>query len=113
MVKTGATSPIAPVVRKASSLFAKPSPTSTLPSVVSATILATVEAGTATSTPNMPVSMFTWASRDRVPPKHSGRSRETKYWTPLRRTALLRHQLQDLKGADNDDHAATSDKGFL
>jgi hypothetical protein len=57
MVKAGATSPIAPFVRKASSFFAKPSPTSTLPSVVSATILAAVEAGTATSTPDMPVSM--------------------------------------------------------
>jgi hypothetical protein len=68
MVKTGATSPRAPFVRKAPSFFAKPSPTSTLPSVVSATTLAAVEAGTATSTPCMPVAMLTGASRESVPP---------------------------------------------
>jgi hypothetical protein len=35
------------------------------------------------------------------------------YSTPPRRTALLRQQLQNSKGADNDDHAATNDKGSL
>lgn len=67
----GATSFRAPSVRKAPAFFVKPSTTSTLASVVCATTLAAVEAGTVTSTPDMPVSMLTWASRESVPPKSS------------------------------------------
>src|ERR687889_206761 len=42
-----------------------------------------------------------------------GRSRGTKYSAPPRRTALLGQQPQNLKGADDDDHATTEGKSPL
>src|ERR671910_3531441 len=69
ILKTGPSSLRAPSVEKAPSLLVKPSPTSTLPRVVSTTTLAAVEEGTDNSTAESPVSMFTWASRDKTPPK--------------------------------------------
>src|SRR3712207_2807925 len=58
-------------VQKAPSSFVNPSPTSTLPRVVSATIFAGVVAGTLISTPDRPVSTPTSAPRESVPPKSS------------------------------------------
>src|SRR5215210_6280179 len=69
--KTGRRPPRAPSVRNAPSRLVKPSPTPTLPKVVSATILAAVEAGTEISTPESPVSTLTRASRESAPPKSS------------------------------------------
>src|SRR5918995_1491433 len=58
-------------VEKVPSLLVKPSPTSTLPRVVSTTTLAAVEEGTDNSTAESPVSILTSASRERPPPKSS------------------------------------------
>ena len=71
ILKTGPTPLRAAPVEKAPSLFVKPSPTSTLPRVVSAATLVAVEEGTDTTTPEIPVSMLTSASRERTPPKSS------------------------------------------
>src|SRR5215212_9450764 len=61
IVRTGAFPLKAPSVKKAPSLLVKPSPTSTLPRVVSAITLAAVAAGTEISAPDKPVSMLTRA----------------------------------------------------
>ena len=71
ILKTGPTPLRAAPVEKAPSLFVKPSPTSILPSVVSAATLVAVEEGTDTTTPEIPVSMLTSASRGRTPLKSS------------------------------------------
>src|SRR5215213_10355600 len=55
--------------QKEPSLLVKPSPTSTLPKLVSAMTFAAVEAGISISTPFKPASTFASASRESVPPK--------------------------------------------
>jgi hypothetical protein len=67
--KVGPFPPRAASVRKTPSFFVKPSPTSTLPRVVSADTLAAVDAGTDTVTAESPVSMLASVSRERAPPK--------------------------------------------